>query len=160
MMASIALQYLYHNVVLPPQLPHKAESNPRDEKALMDLIIQSCDDFQHVVRSQDRGHEWRQVYHIMRTTASLETRGSYNHSSLRQAFSDLAIGGGVLLLHVKTQNAGLIIRKSHAQEVVFEAFESSPRSADVLATPSGALDWNFPTTAVTIPLSTFSDTKF
>lgn len=44
-------------------------------------------------------------------------------------------------------------------EVIFEAFEASPLSEDVLAA-KGPLQWDFPGNAVAVPLSTFADPKF
>lgn len=44
-------------------------------------------------------------------------------------------------------------------EVVFEMFEASPRSEDVLATTS-ALQWDLPGSAVAIPYETFIDNGF
>lgn len=53
----------------------------------------------------------------------------------------------------------LPIHSDHGQEVLFEVFEASPRSDDVLATEH-ALQWNFPGSAVAVPYSTFTDASF
>lgn len=45
------------------------------------------------------------------------------------------------------------------EEVVFEVFETSPRSEDVLAADN-ALQWDFPGSAFAIPLPTFNDDNF
>jgi len=117
-----------------------AENN---NKALLDRLVQAARAFRYKAGSQFQP-QWDQVYQTLVATASLTAHSSLNSITLQHVSLDLAIGGGILVLHIKLQNAGLIIRKSHAHEVVLEAFESSPRSADVLASPSGALEWNFP----------------
>lgn len=54
----------------------------------------------------------------------------------------------------------MILFPSDQEElVVFEAFEASPLSANVLASEN-ALLWDFPGEAVAVPLSTFSDASF
>jgi hypothetical protein len=44
-------------------------------------------------------------------------------------------------------------------QVVFEVFEASPRNEDVLAA-NNALQWDFPGSAIAIPLATFNDEGF
>lgn len=53
----------------------------------------------------------------------------------------------------------LPIHSDHGQEVLFEAFEASPRSEDALATEH-ALQWDFPGSAVAVPYATFADESF
>lgn len=48
---------------------------------------------------------------------------------------------------------------SSPDQVIFEAFEASPRNEDVLAADN-ALQWDFPGCAVAIPLTTFNDEDF
>lgn len=48
---------------------------------------------------------------------------------------------------------------THGDEVLFESFEASPMSENVLAA-KGALQWDFPGNAVAIPLSDIDNPRF
>jgi hypothetical protein len=62
------------------------------------------------------------------------------------------------MLHVKAQNAGLIIR-NHEDSVLFEAFELSPLNESVMAA-KGRLRRSFPGCAVNLDQHVLSDVKF
>jgi len=159
-MATTILDFLYHHIVLPPQLPQSADKEGGVcERALLDHVIQACRAFRSLSDLKLQP-QWDHVVQCLSNSASFLTPKSLDHALLQRAFTDLALGGGVLLLHVANQNAGIILRKAHADEIVVETFESSPRSAGVLASVSGALEWDFPTAAVTIPVETFLDNEF
>ncbi|KAF2707824.1 hypothetical protein K504DRAFT_410495 [Pleomassaria siparia CBS 279.74] len=68
-----------------------------------------------------------------------------------------------LILFVTEQNAALLLyrdlSKSGAYDVVFEAFETSATSEQVLAAKH-ALQWDFPGTAVAVPCDIYSDESF
>ncbi|EEA23689.1 conserved hypothetical protein [Talaromyces marneffei ATCC 18224] len=63
-----------------------------------------------------------------------------------------------LILHVTQQNAGLIIRSSES-DFIFEAFEASPSAEKTLAA-KGAMQWDFPTVAVSLPRQDFESPQF
>lgn len=63
-----------------------------------------------------------------------------------------------MMLHVALQNSGLLVQKKN-NEYIFETFEASPQSADVLAA-QGALQRQFPSRAVAIPSHVFEDELF
>jgi hypothetical protein len=66
----------------------------------------------------------------------------------------------LLILHITEQNAGLLIRRlKEGDRILFEAFEVSPLSEDVLASKN-ALQWDFPGCAVTMPFSEFAKSSF
>jgi hypothetical protein len=48
---------------------------------------------------------------------------------------------------------------SPGQHVLFEAFEVSPKSADVLKSQN-TLQWDFPTSAATVPVEVFTNSAF
>jgi len=80
---------------------------------------------------------------------------------LEDAFQSLE-DGGILIIHVDKQNAGLLVyRGSHrsANRVVFEAFEVSPKAEDVLKS-KGTLQWDLPTSSAAISTTVFEDRSF
>jgi len=52
-MSSAALEFLYYNIVLPPQLPHSADRNAENNnKALLDRLVQAACAFRYKPGSQ------------------------------------------------------------------------------------------------------------
>jgi hypothetical protein len=63
-------------------------------------------------------------------------------------------------MHVRAQNAGLIVRRlATADFVQFEVFEVSPRNDDVMST-EGKLLCSYPGPAIQVPTHTFMDESF
>ncbi|KAI0202605.1 hypothetical protein F4808DRAFT_468261 [Astrocystis sublimbata] len=70
--------------------------------------------------------------------------------------------GQVLILHVKQQNAGLLIRRendANGERVIFETFEASATSSSVLAAGS-TMTWDFPGRSAYISLEYFMRESF
>ena len=88
-------------------------------------------------------------------TAKLHPDGYIEQETLIAAIQALD-NGDMLICNVTAQNSAVIIRKFESS-VQFDMFETSARSADVLAS-TRALIWNFPGRSVTIPLSTIKTT--
>lgn len=78
--------------------------------------------------------------------------------------ADLSIGVfaefriDILALHITAQNAGLILRQS-PDKMVFESFEVSPRSADVIGS-KGRLLCSYPGPAIAVDLHKAKDATF
>ncbi|KAK7754349.1 hypothetical protein SLS62_003642 [Diatrype stigma] len=70
----------------------------------------------------------------------------------------------LIILHIPTQNAGVFVHRltePHlVDQVLFEFFEASPKREAVLGAKSGAINWNFPGTAVHLPCSLLNDSDF
>lgn len=64
----------------------------------------------------------------------------------------------ILALHITAQNAGLILRQS-PDKMVFESFEVSPRSADVIGS-KGRLLCSYPGPAIAVDLHKVKDATF
>ena len=101
---------------------------------------------------------WDTVRRSLETCRTVNQAGRLNKASLLTAFQQLG-GQDVLTLHIAEQNAGLLIRRQGATDVLIEAFEASPSSAKVLESKI-ALQWDFPGCAVTIPSSEFDNPSF
>lgn len=63
-----------------------------------------------------------------------------------------------IALHIRCQNAGLVLRKV-ADGVIFECFEASPL-ADAVMGSKASLRRSFPGRAIQLPAETFNDPKF
>ena len=152
------LVYLFNHVFLPPQLPHCDDSkNGNGERALVQRLIDSCHLFRDQISSEHYMH-WSNILRTLRTFAALhQSNKSLSKDALMRAFGD-ARDGTIIIIHVTIQNSGLIIRKV-TDEYIVESFEASPPAAQVLAAEK-ALQWDFPSRAVTVPSTVFQETSF
>ncbi|KAI1100418.1 hypothetical protein F4804DRAFT_46400 [Jackrogersella minutella] len=155
-----ALKSLFHHVALPAMLPQGSESNT-DEigRAFLDRLIvasQIMGNIQDGVCQQ----VWQSLSRSLAVSNILNVDGKLERNQLAMHLKELR-NSDVLILHVATQNAGVLIHKpvdpGFSGNVLFETFEASPKRESVLA--SQTLSWTFPGTAVLVPSSTFySDT--
>ena len=152
------LEYLFNHIALPPRLPQKNETKLEIfEKALTESLLKWASIFRNEVGNKWTGL-WDSVINTLFNCDTLHAGGKLNSSSLETSFSQLG-QGQCLLIYVAQQNAGLLIYRSDSSEVIFEAYEASASSANILAS-SGPLIWDFPTSAVAIPAETFRDPLF
>ncbi|KZF24028.1 hypothetical protein L228DRAFT_218359 [Xylona heveae TC161] len=84
--------------------------------------------------------------------------GHIREDVLKDNFSQTTMKEMVIPLHVRAQNAGIIIR-SEAKTIYVESFELSALNVDVMTT-KGRLRRYFPETAVSIPQNTFAVDDF
>ncbi|KAL8894689.1 MAG: hypothetical protein Q9192_004123, partial [Flavoplaca navasiana] len=157
-MGDARLDYLFHHVFLPTQLPQRSDIHDgQGDQALVDALLETLDSFR---RTNDVKYyqQWSTVQRSLRTFKLLHSRTkSLSRSALETAFRDAA-NGEIIILHIALQNSAVLMQRKE-KEYVVESFETSPQSADVLAA-SGALQWDFPSRAVTIPSHTFEDPFF
>ena len=92
----------------------------------------------------------------MATVSTIHPDGLVQYENLKSACSALE-DQDALLVYVAAQNACVLVFRKRDFNV-FEIFETSARSADVLA--ATALHWAFPGPQVAIPGSTFNDAGF
>ena len=154
-MADLTLDYLFNHLFLPPKLPHSSDHRDGSNvKALANLLLQSIrdlDDLEHY-------NQWSSLKRMLRTFAEMHHHDyTLSRDALRTALRGLQ-DGDAIVLHIAVQNSGMIIRKA-TKEYLVETFEASPPAAEVLAATS-ALQWDFPSRAVAIPISTFENEAF
>ncbi|KAI8296379.1 hypothetical protein K4K59_004011 [Colletotrichum sp. SAR11_240] len=156
---------LFNHLVLPAQLPQRQEHDRQlrlVEGALLERLIGAATIMSGSEADNPSHSHWQSLRQTLIACQQVNRAGRIDKSSLVRRFQNLD-PSGCLILHVESQNAGLIVRR--AQDpifkdcVVFEAFEASPRNEDVLATKA-ALVWDFPGIAVAVPYTTFSDDDF
>lgn len=152
------LKYLFNHIALPPRLPQKNDTDLEIlEKALTESLLKWTSDFCNELGHKSTG-PWDSVISTLFECDVLHAGGKLNSTSLKTSFSQLGLRQ-CLIIYVAQQNAGLLIYRSDTAEVIFEAYEASASSANILAS-SGPLLWDFPTSAVAIPAETFVDPRF
>ncbi|KAH8687808.1 hypothetical protein BGZ60DRAFT_363637 [Tricladium varicosporioides] len=155
------LESLFNHVALPPRLPDRQDNRlDQVQTALIDRLITASIGLRDC--TQERyGQEWDTIRRSLQSCKLVNSRGKLTKTSLLTAFKGLQ-HNDMLILQVSEQNAALLlqpIRDATGQGVLFEAFETSPLAENVLAS-QGALEWDFPGSAVIVPLVTFQDHSF
>ncbi|KAF5027163.1 hypothetical protein F66182_736 [Fusarium sp. NRRL 66182] len=153
---------LYNHLVLPPQLPHRQDSNlGKIENALTDRLLDSVKHLRDLP-SNDFSSVWGSVRHGLQATKTIHSGGHVDRTTLARELNDLG-ESDFLVVYVRSQNCALYIRRTQdpvlGASVVFEAFETSARNENVLATEN-ALQWDFPGCAVAVPHATFRESGF
>ncbi|KAL4920688.1 hypothetical protein BDW62DRAFT_198579 [Aspergillus aurantiobrunneus] len=151
---------IFNHVVLPPELP--GESNPQGEPVDREMLRRLLDAVTIMKnKSQDDLFPvWQRIEDTLKASSLANEGGICNKSALVRLFGKLS-PENALLVRVREQNAGLLIRKESAGKasVIFEAFEMSP-SAEKTIAAKGALQWDFPGTAASIPYTVFKNPNF
>ncbi|KAL4873947.1 hypothetical protein BDV12DRAFT_191814 [Aspergillus spectabilis] len=160
MAAQSTLLSIFNHVVLPPELPGK--SDEQIDAVEGDLIHRFLDVVKAMkTRSQDDLFPtWQIIENTLTSSSLVNDRGICNKAALSKALRKLS-PESALTIRIREQNAGLLIRKAcdGAMVVIFEAFEISPTAEQTLAA-KGALQWDFPGTAVSVPCNVFDDHYF
>ncbi|KAI9742781.1 MAG: hypothetical protein M1818_003510 [Claussenomyces sp. TS43310] len=154
------LELVFNHMVLPPKLPgHQDEDTETVNRTILTLLLSACDS---VVKlsGQEFANTWHSVQRSLRTCLDIN-HGRLDKATLLQAFKNLQTND-LLILHVVEQNAALLIRRQISEgidNVIFEAFESSPSLTNVLAAEN-ALQWDFPGRAAEITYEDFCNESF
>lgn len=152
------LDGLFHHVVLPARLPGKPEPNLVDiEQVLAQRLYQACCQLRDCPAHPSR-EIWDRVCRTFAYCGPMHSSGGLNKTSLLDAFSRLQ-PRDFLVLHIASQNAGLLVWHYGDNSVVFEPFEACARATDTLASNS-VLIRDFPGSGVEVPQSTFGNTQF
>ncbi|PLN81320.1 hypothetical protein BDW42DRAFT_169210 [Aspergillus taichungensis] len=105
--------------------------------------------------TDDVAPTWRRVAAALKSGVVMDENRAVDEKAILDGLENLKPKQTVLL-YLKEQNAALLVRRTEHDTVNFEAFEASPPSEVALAA-KGALEWDFPTIAVSLPLSKFQD---
>lgn len=153
-----AIMYMIHHVFLPPQLPQEDDFDPQHEKTLLDTISDALRVFK-----ADAGYSLKGVIEsISDMMGNLrivrDDSGAISEEKLESALRKLPHGGGVIPLHIRAQNAGVII-SNVGDNIFFEAFELSPLNKWAITT-KGRLRRSFPGSAFVVSRRTFDEDGF
>ncbi|OIW23013.1 hypothetical protein CONLIGDRAFT_719555 [Coniochaeta ligniaria NRRL 30616] len=148
---------LINHLSLPAQLPQHQESGlERTEAALCSRLEAEAMCMRDLPENTSRS-VWQSVCRSLATWRSVTAYGRLDKTVLEAELTRLDTSD-FLILYIREQNAGISIHRT-SDEVIFEMFEASPRSEDVLAAKS-ALQWDFPGSAVAVPYETYLDKDF
>ncbi|KAK8167917.1 hypothetical protein BKA80DRAFT_216002 [Phyllosticta citrichinensis] len=154
------VDFLVNHVVLPPQLPQESESEDEQhqcEARLLRFVLESITSFS--------GHCEGRVQKAWRSAASaLENydRAVAGSTLCKETLEEIILNlkpSESILVHVKAQNAGLLLHRTSSTEVILDAFEASAESEQVIQT-KGRLLWSFPGRSVIAPCDIVQDAKF
>ncbi|KAH9988207.1 hypothetical protein BJV77DRAFT_964507 [Russula vinacea] len=148
------------HVFLPPKLPQAGPSEENEHKAngaLCDSLVEAARDFLQNLPSSQRPL-WTHMIKMMDLTRRA-AKVQFEEADLQHVFSDMAVGD-VFSMHIRAQNAGLIVRRLALADLVqFEVFEVLPLTSPVMST-KGKLLCSYPGPAIQVPADTFMDECF
>ncbi|KAK8093106.1 uncharacterized protein PG998_014507 [Apiospora kogelbergensis] len=154
------LATIFEHLVLPVKLPGQQEENLEAiESDIVERMSRACKSLAEHTRPEYTA-VWDSVRHTLHTCVDVN-RGFLDRNRLQDWFQSLEVGH-FLVLHIRCQNAGLLVRREHRDDsdvVIFEVMELSPPSEAVLATEN-ALQREFPGHAVEIQIDEFRDECF
>ncbi|KAK5994206.1 hypothetical protein PT974_07649 [Cladobotryum mycophilum] len=154
------IQYIVEHIVLPPMLPQSGDDpyGASNESALLETILNALEAFRSNVGKNDKIAIDTAIGMIQRLRAVRDVDGFATELSLQDALKDFEKNGGLLPIHVKAQNAGIIMTREN-DSIIFEPFELSAKSEMVMST-LGRLKRSFPASSVALKISIFSDEDF
>ncbi|KAF2802550.1 uncharacterized protein BDZ99DRAFT_550822 [Mytilinidion resinicola] len=151
------LRYVIDHVFLPPQV-HKQEDDFKVDRsnALLSMFLGSLKSYASLPANVSPS--WTACVDMIQTMDDLQGSSlALDTKSLLAKFDALA-DGDTIALHIRAQNAALLIRK-HDHETTFEVFELSPTTDAVMGCKS-RLRRSFPGPAIRIANTVFADAAF
>lgn len=146
-----AISYLINHIFLPPELPQQDDSTHDREAFLVSTVIESLENFVHNgIPDSVKGA----IANLRDVLASQDV----SEKALLRALGQLVEQGHAIPLHIRAQNAGILISRV-GRFVNFEIFELSPLNEAVYST-QGRLRRSFPGSAVSIGLPAFQHAGF
>ncbi|RKF57980.1 putative p-loop containing nucleoside triphosphate hydrolase [Erysiphe neolycopersici] len=150
------IEILLNHIALPARLPGRQDENPNviESQLIRRLLkatrfILDIPNFKHI-------DCWSSLYRSLLSSKSVNENGGLSASEIITALRELR-DHDFVLLHLTEQNAGVTVslqNSAEGKELLFEVSEASAKSENVLAS-SNALLWDFPTSAVALPLSSY-----
>ncbi|PWY88271.1 hypothetical protein BO70DRAFT_419943 [Aspergillus heteromorphus CBS 117.55] len=151
----------FRHVALPPKLPGKQDKDPTEvDGELITRLRHAIQDLTSATDEEAKG-VWSSIDQTLGTFCTVNNDGMVNKAALLGAFGKLRPGNAVIV-YVAEQNAALLIRCPRGEEcddIIIEAFETSSRMEQALAA-KGALVWDFPSSAVSLPMEEFRNSGF
>ena len=171
------LNYIVDHVFLPSKLPQKDDSNTTKGASLAEEALTALRLLQAQIPTQERS-EWipciKMVGNMLQTRdhfgglvakkVEVALRGMVDGGTnipalgTKQTFNVICVDSDTLALHIRSQNAGLIVRRS-SNQYSFQSFEVSPTTEAVIGA-RGRLRRCFPGPAVAIGQDRMADTSF
>ncbi|OCK72928.1 hypothetical protein K432DRAFT_340909, partial [Lepidopterella palustris CBS 459.81] len=153
-----ALLYQINHIFLPPQLPQEDDKNVLHEKALMKTVYHGLIHFRRSLVDQRCEKLLTRCTDMMKRMMRIhDANGLLDSKLLEKELLELD-NFGFLAIHVRSQNAGLLVTKIDSQ-YLFESLELLARDTDVMAC-KGRLRRHFPGRSVAVDAFLVRDTRF
>jgi hypothetical protein len=110
--SAVLLESLINHVSLPPQLPGKPEMTTDQIGHALTTRLLNASRMLSALTTGKLSQQWDRVRYILQICKSVNAGGKLNKSLLSTEFQKLE-RGGLLVLHVVEQNAGLLIRRQN-----------------------------------------------
>ncbi|KDQ56356.1 hypothetical protein JAAARDRAFT_132359 [Jaapia argillacea MUCL 33604] len=151
-----SLDYIVHHVFLPPKLPQGDDQHQANDLALCERTMECAKAYSKSL-SPEAQLRWAP---IVRMLENLKTSQRFSALATQDILASVQrMGpGDIVVLLIRAQNAGLIIRK-FVNKTVFESFEVSPPNASVMET-EGKLLCSYPGPAIAVPNDIVEDRAF
>ncbi|KAJ6005943.1 hypothetical protein N7451_003887 [Penicillium sp. IBT 35674x] len=150
--------YLFHHLFLPPKLPQTEDYNARHEHLLLNSVIDALQSFSGYVPIADTTVMARVIEMITRLRQARNSYGEVDEQQLMKNLTELPIQNGFLPIHVREQNAGILL-SCQRDAIQIECFELSARNGSVMSTV-GRLRRVFPGPTMHMDRNTFDEPGF
>ncbi|KAL4812455.1 hypothetical protein BDW67DRAFT_193625 [Aspergillus spinulosporus] len=150
--------YLFHHVFLPPKLPQNDDYNADCELILLDSVIHSLQGFRTFAPHQHHQVLDPVITMVTRLREIHGSQGDVSEGNLKEAFQKLDAEGGILPIHVRCQNAAILMTRDE-KAIHLETFELSPQNEAVYSTV-GRLQRQFPGPSFMLCQDTFNAPGF
>ncbi|CAG8973653.1 hypothetical protein HYALB_00002219 [Hymenoscyphus albidus] len=152
-----SLPYIINHVFLPPKLPQKDDNDFEQDSALVQECEAALTSFQTYLPAEERWR-WAGCAKMLRKILEIRCpRGDMILERLETSLAEMR-ERDTLAFDVRSQNAGLIVRRS-PEQFSFESFELSPTTKSVMTT-TGRLQRCFPGPAIAVGLDKMADPSF
>ncbi|KAJ5675938.1 hypothetical protein N7462_008835 [Penicillium macrosclerotiorum] len=146
--------YLFHHVFLPPKIPQEEEYCADHEMLLIEVVLDALRSFGVFLPAKD-ADTFSLVTEAFLQVRQIHSRdGGVDEVELKKALGRL-VKGGFLSIHVRQQNAGILISQKGDTTHV-ESFELSPTNTAVMST-QGRLQRTFPGPALALDTRVFNE---
>ncbi|KAK5165530.1 uncharacterized protein LTR77_009059 [Saxophila tyrrhenica] len=152
-----ATRYIFHHVFLPPKLPQEDDFDENAEAKLLSKTIRALTAFKFSMPPQSRD-DIQKALDMLENTAAGNSQG-ISDTTLQTLLQDVVTRGRALALHIRAQNAGVLVTADHKGRIRFDLFELSPQNHAVNTT-RGRLQRTFPGASLTLPTCKVQDENF
>ncbi|OJD22618.1 hypothetical protein ACJ73_06032 [Blastomyces percursus] len=137
------IMYLIHHIFLPPKFPpQEGDYNSNHENVLYGIVDSVI----------------AMIANLRTVREGSSSDDSVSEERLENALKNICSNGGMIPLHIRAQNAGILISKVD-NSVKFELFELSPLNQSVITT-KGRLSRSFPGPVFSLSIDKFQAPDF
>ncbi|KAF8539120.1 hypothetical protein BDD12DRAFT_883199 [Trichophaea hybrida] len=157
--SSDCLSFLIHHVFLPPKLPQTAEESSGEKYSVLLRVIHRTSELyvRQLPNDAYTNSVWPAAVKMLKYFCQLDNYKSLSAGAFATAVEEMTLGDAIAL-HITSQNAGLVLRRT-GSSVIFTSFEASPASIAVNTT-TGKLLISYPGPAIAVPWIKVTDPNF